>query len=394
MSHAEPPEKVFASFMMGGFESATHMNKSHVRLDMIASTQHDTQAATDYALVNEVGLKTVRDGTRWHLIETSPGVYDFSSLDSIADAALDNDIQVIWNLMHYGWPDDLDIFGDDFVPRFRAYSSAVARHLRDKAIAAGKDNTPFYAPVNEISYLAWGATDGQLMYPHAAGRGVELKEILVRAAIAAMDAVWEVDPRARFIHVDPLLSIMHPRGIEHHLDEAKVFHDTQYEAWDMLAGMAQPELGGHPKYLDIIGVNFYHINQWEHPVGNVLCWATRPRDDRWRRFSEIVPELYHRYKRPFILSETSHVGVGRAEWLQEITIDVLLLKKRHIPIMGVCLYPIIDRTDWDDPEHWHNSGLWDYEIQSDGHLKRVIVKDYAHQIKCTQELVEEPLTLA
>ena len=32
-----------------------------------------------------------------------------------------------------------------------------------------------------------------------------------------------------------------------------------------------------------------------------------------------------------------------------------------MPIDGVCLYPIIDRPDWENPMHWHKSGLWDVE---------------------------------
>ena len=35
-----------------------------------------------------------------------------------------------------------------------------------------------------------------------------------------------------------------------------------FEAWDMLTGRAQPELGGKEKYLDVIGVNYYDRNQW------------------------------------------------------------------------------------------------------------------------------------
>ena len=36
----------------------------------------------------------------------------------------------------------------------------------------------------------------------------------------------------------------------------------QYQAWDMLSGRIWPSLGGHPSYLDIIGVNFYPDNQF------------------------------------------------------------------------------------------------------------------------------------
>ena len=37
-----------------------------------------------------------------------------------------------------------------------------------------------------------------------------------------------------------------------------------YQSWDMLAGRLMPELGGSRRHLDIIGVNYYWTNQWEH----------------------------------------------------------------------------------------------------------------------------------
>ena len=30
-----------------------------------------------------------------------------------------------------------------------------------------------------------------------------------------------------------------------------------------------------------------------------------------------------------------------------------------MPVLGVCLYPFVDRHGWDDHGHWHASGLYD-----------------------------------
>ena len=46
--------------------------------------------------------------------------------------------------------------------------------------------------------------------------------------------------------------------------------------------------------------------------------------------------------------------------------------QNNIPLTGVCIYPIIDRPDWDDLITWHHSGLWDIEIKEDGKLERVL----------------------
>ena len=58
----------------------------------------------------ELDLRTVRDGLRWHLIETPPGHYDWSSFLPMLRAATAAGVQVIWDLCHYGWPDDIDIW--------------------------------------------------------------------------------------------------------------------------------------------------------------------------------------------------------------------------------------------------------------------------------------------
>ena len=84
----------------------------------MAATRHDHFALSDYARLRQVGIGTARDGVRWHLVERSPGRYEFGSLLPLVRAARKADVQVIWDLCHYGWPEGLDIFGPEFVDRF------------------------------------------------------------------------------------------------------------------------------------------------------------------------------------------------------------------------------------------------------------------------------------
>ncbi|HLU47720.1 MAG TPA: glycosyl transferase family 1, partial [Planctomycetota bacterium] len=133
-------EGIFSSFWLAGFESACHINLRRERLDMIASTQHDIQARDDYSRLADLGITTVRDGVRWHRIERGKE-FDLSSLAPMVDAAAERGIQVIWSLFHYGWPDDLDLFSPDFVPRFARYAGAVARLIADRV-----PEPPFYTP--------------------------------------------------------------------------------------------------------------------------------------------------------------------------------------------------------------------------------------------------------
>ena len=77
----------FRSFFMGGFECSTHRLRSGRRLDVIAATAHDRLALADYRRLADVGMTTIRDGLRWHLIERTPGKYDFSSVLPMLSAA-------------------------------------------------------------------------------------------------------------------------------------------------------------------------------------------------------------------------------------------------------------------------------------------------------------------
>lgn len=376
---------LFHSFWMGGFESATHINRAGVRLDMIADNQHDVQVAHDYTSLREVGMQTARDGLRWHLIERG-GRFDFASLAPMAAAARERGVQVIWNLCHYGWPDDVNVFAPGFPDRFARYCAAVARFF-----AAQSDDVPWYAPVNEISFLAWAAGEVGYLNPFAVGRGSEIKRQFARAAIAGMEAIWAVDRRARFAHVDPLIHIVPPRDRPDLAAAAETaWHDGQFEAWDMLAGRAAPELGGNPRYLDVVGVNFYYDNQWEHRGHRINYWA-EPRDPRWIPLRELLAAVWHRYRRPLFIAETSHFQERRARWLSDITEEVIAALRDGVPLEGICLYPVINRYDWDYPHHLHESGLFDLAFAPDGVYRRVLNADYGAELRRCQAAMAREL---
>ena len=156
----------------------------------------------------------------------------------------------------------------------------------------------------------------------------------------------------------------------------------------MIAGYVQPELGGHPKYLDILGANFYHSNQWEIEGDGRLRWEDEPRDDRWRPLHRMLAEIWTRYERPLYIAETSHFGSGRARWIREIGEEVCMALETATPVAGICLYPILDRYDWCDANHWHNSGLWDLVRDEEGGLQRVPNREYAAALVDTQRRLD------
>jgi beta-glucosidase/6-phospho-beta-glucosidase/beta-galactosidase len=375
-------ESLFRSFWMAGFECSTHINSAGVRLDMTAAVEHDLFCAADYRRLREQKILVARDGLRWHKIERGNTLgnprFDWSSWIPMLEAARSEKIQVIWDLLHYGWPNELDIFTPCFIDRFARFAGEAARIHKEHT-----DEIPLYAPVNEISFFAWAATR-DLMFPRAHGRDAELKRQLVRATIAAIESIRAVDARARFVSPEPLIHTMPALSEPWNTEPARLQRESQFEAWDMIAGRSAPDLGGAEKYLDIVGTNFYAANEWELPGGQKLHWDAGSADPRWMPLHLLLAEVYARYRRPLFVAETSHYGVGRAAWLREVAGEVRTAIGAGVPVSGICLYPILDRFDWEDRRHWHNCGLWDFEIDEDGHYGRVLNEPYAAALREAQ----------
>ena len=361
-------KSTFQSYLMGGFECSTHRNYTGKRLDVIAATRHEEFAEADYERLLSVGMRTARDGIRWHLIEREPFRYDFSSAANQIRAARKTGIEIIWDLFHYGYPDDLDIFSEDFPVRFAAFAEAFIGFLSSE-----DSRVPFISPVNEISFYSWIAGQVGGFYPFARDCDDEMKRQLVRASIAAIDKIRLVRPEARFVQADPLINIIPESNLPEHISEAKNYHAAQYHSTDMLVGKSEPEIGGGEKYLDVVGVNYYSNNQWRQPGGGKIFLG----DSDYRPFSEILLENYRRYNRPILIAETGIEGAARPEWFRYIFEQTEIAAANGVPIEGICLYPIVNHPGWDDDRHCLN-GLWCYP---DENGKREIYAPLAEEIQ-------------
>lgn len=285
------------------------------------------------------GIHAARDGLRWHLVEARAGQYDWRSFLPMLRAARRTGVQVIWDLCHYGYPAHVDIWAADSPERFARYAAAAAALVRDES-----DATPFYCPVNEISFWAWAGGDVRYFAPLAQDRGMELKRQLVRASLAAMDAVWAVDRRARFVLADPAIHVLAQDPAD--AQAAASYCAAQYQAWDMIAGRLEPGLGGAPAYLDIVGVNFYPHNQW-FLHGPTIVPGSAP----YRPLREMLAEVHGRYGRPLLMTETGDEGDRRAPWLRYVCEEVGQAMRAGVPMHGICLYPVTAYPGWGDDRH-------------------------------------------
>ncbi len=363
---------LFRSFFLGGFECSTHRRKDGRRLDLIAATRHDVLAEQDYRQLAEHGIRAARDGVRWHLVEAEgPGRYDWSPVLPMLRAARRTGTQVVWDLCHYGWPDWLDFFSEDFVPRFADYAAAFAALAFEETGEA-----PILCPLNEISFLAWAGGETGHFNPCTQGRGPEVKRQAVRATLAATRAVRAAVPGTRVFAVEPLIHTHGRPNVDADIEPAKRRNAAVWEAWDMILGRRDPELGGAEDMLDAIGVNFYWNNQWWLHEGRDAA-PLSVFDERWIPLRTLLATVHDRYRRPVFLGETSIEGDRRAMWLRYVAEEVRAAIAAGTPIEGICLYPVLSHPGWDDDRYCPN-GLFEMEVQ---HGRRVVHQPLAEELR-------------
>jgi hypothetical protein len=330
---------LFPSFFMAGFECSSHRRRDGLRLDLISATAHDTHAFSDYRRCAELGLLTVRDGLRWHLIETAPARYNWSSWRPMVRAARSSGVRVIWDLFHYGWPDHLDIGSPDIVDAFARFcAEAVRVHVEETGEA------PLVCPVNEISFFTWAVQNRY--FPPVGDRGAHwVKRQLTRCALRAVDAMRAVDPGCRFVWAEPLVHVAPPEPFLSR--KAEKHRQLQFQAYDLLLGLREPDLGGGPHAVDAIGLNFYPHNQWYWRKGPTIPMGHH----EYRPLADMLREVAERYQRPIFIAETGAEGSGRSAWLHYVCDEVLQAKTLGADIRGICLYPITAYPGWDNERH-------------------------------------------
>ncbi len=314
-------------------------------MDAVASSRHDVCLEQDYALLGTAGVRTVRDALRWHLIEPVPGEYDWSTFVTMLQAAHRSGIQVIWDLCHWGVPDWVDPFSAEFPLQFQRFAEGAITVLRDFYREQGVAEAPVVCPINEISFWSWVGGDEAYFFPFGRGQGNALKHQLVCAANAAIRGMRRICPELRVLQPEPIIHIV-PDAATGGDGEAERHTASQHDAWEMLLGRRSPELGGSEEHLDFIGVNYYWNNQWVHHGAH-----TPPGDARHRPLHAMLLEIWQRYRRPIVITETSAEGDAGPGWFGYVMAEVRQAERMGVPIQGVCLYPVMDYAGWDDDRH-------------------------------------------
>jgi len=360
--------KNFASFFQAGFECSSHRRRDGVRLDLIRATGHDKHVLQDYRVCRQLGFRTLRDGLRWHLIERSPGRYDWSSWLPALEAAEAVGVEIIWDLFHYGSPDCIDQGAPDFPERFTEF--AVAAIEVQQSVS---NRPPLVCPLNEINFLSWAVDDGYFP-PVGPGQRGWFKDQLVRTAISAAKAIRERWPHATIVWAEPLIHIAPHDRRRATVRAAKENLQGMYEAYDWIVGLARPELGGDTSLVDVVGWNFYPHNQWYFqgptiPMGH----------HEYRPLADMLIETAERYGKPIFLSETGAEGSAKPSWLHYVCSEVRDAMDRGADVRGICWYPITAYPGWDNSRHAETGLLSTVVADGSRHVDERLLAEFEMQ---------------
>ena len=203
----------FRSFLIGGYECCDMVNRHGDRVDLLTATRHIENIARDYDDLARYNIRTVREGIRWSLVETSPGIYDWSWVDRILHTSHAQGIQVVWDLCHFGMPADLTPMHPHFAKSFEALCTAFVQHYR-KAVPEG---LLIITPINEVSFFSWLGGEVGCTTPYCKNIGWAVKYEYVKAYIRGIRAMREVDDKIVIVSTEPLVDIVSP--LEAGLDE-------------------------------------------------------------------------------------------------------------------------------------------------------------------------------
>ncbi|AOM79656.1 family 1 glycosylhydrolase [Pedobacter steynii] len=284
-------------------------------------------------------------------------------------------INVIAGLVHHGsGPRYAPILSDDFAEQLAQYARMVAVKfpwIND------------YTPVNEPLTTARFCGLYSLWHPHH-NESMAFLKILInqcRATILAMQAIREVNPKARLIFTEDLTKIHgtqeleaqtlfenHRRWLSIDLLCGKV--DSTHPLWGYLIeqGIQKDQLSFFNENAmppDLLGFNYYVTSErfLDHKFNNHPPWthggngqkmyadieAVRHSDAKVAGLAALMREAWQRYGLPMAITE-AHLCCGREDqlrWLKSIWDDCTILNAEGINVIAITFWALFGAYGWD-----------------------------------------------
>jgi beta-glucosidase len=400
----------FFMFATGIENSIPTIQGGRKRVDEMEKCGFYEHWGTDFALVEELGIRFLRYGPPLHKVWLAPERYDWEFADATFAELKRRNIVPIVDLCHFGVPDWIGNFQNPDFPRlFAGYAKAFAERF---------PWVQLYTPVNEMFVCAtfsglygwWneqGTTDGTFV--------TALKHI-VKANVLAMWAILEVRADALFIqsesseyfHADSPAAIKPAeirnahRFLSLDLNYGRRVESETYE-YLLGNGMTCEEyhffLDNKLKQHCIMGNDYYITN--EHRVApDGRTWAA---GDVFG-YDEITRQYHDRYKLPVMHTETNMRegpnGDEAVQWLWKQWANVLRVRNTGVPTVGFTWYSLTDQVDWDTALREDNGnvnplGLYDLDrnIRPVGRAYKQLIQEWQNLLPAQSVCLTVPLVL-
>ena len=292
------------------------------RQDEVRLIRHDEFLEADYQLLRGAGCAGVRDAAWWYVSHPAPGRFNWSWLDRVVAAAEKWGLKLYLDLWHYGYPDWLDILSADAPMHFADFAHRIARRY---------PSLEYYCVCNEPSLLVEMAGRQGKWSPFLSEEDPSaFRRQVGRMIVEASRAILEVKPDAVLILPEPW----------HATD--RIPEDEQAAVLDMVLGLRDPELGGCPELVTIIGLNHY-------------------RDSTLPPFHRLLLNAQKRWPTKQIwVTETSGPPTGwqQAEWFWWMLAETRLAALSGVDIPVFTWAPAISMYDWVDESRQLHNGIW------------------------------------
>ena len=377
----------FRGEVLLGFDTRRYRSRRGDWVDNAVLSGHDRLAAHDYSRAAALGVTSVREGARWPAVERQPWQYDFGVLARRVREARARGLRIVWSLLDGDWPDDVDPMRPEFVRRFAGFARAFARFLRDECEPS---QPQWIVPVEQIGVRAWRGGAVAHGAPYLEERGFELQVQLVRAALAATDALRIVIPQARMLCLEPLFHVAAHPDRPHEVEAALAATARRNHAIDMLLGRRWPQLGGEPRHVDIVGLTYYPDHQWYYAGPAYPGPAIPPGAPGWRPVRELLLDVAQRHERRVLVAETGRDGPLAAIWFCYVCSEVRRAMLAGATVAGVGVYPAVACPPAPG-ERRPAAGIWG-NAHADGRrpVNKALAKEVSIQCGAFARMLPEP----
>ncbi|MBE7941173.1 MULTISPECIES: family 1 glycosylhydrolase [Ramlibacter] len=396
-------------FATGIENSSPTLEGGRVRVDEMEKCGHYRHWKTDFALVQDMGIRFLRYGPPLHRTFLGPARFDWEFADQAFGELQARDLVPIVDLCHFGVPDWLGNFQNpDFPALFAAYAGAFARRY---------PWVQLYTPINEMYICArfsalYGWWNEQLRSDRAF---ITALKHIVRANVLAMQEIIRERPDAIFIQSESseYFHAENPAAIAPaELMNAKRFLsldfnygrrvDSEMYEYLMDNGMTRDEyhffLDHTLKHHCIMGSDYYETN--EH---RVCADGSTSASGEIFGYSVIARQYYERYCLPVMHTETNLIDRGHGEavqWLWKEWANVLRVRNDGVPVVGFTWYSLTDQVDWDSALRLNRGqvnplGLYDLDrrIRPVGEAYKRLIADWREVLPTQSVCLQVPIVL-